>query len=155
MKKCLAIVVLFAIVYMIPSYAESGIYKLQVDEHSFDVKYSFDGEILAMGIDQESESLLIGIIDVQDSVFEIGFSPELLNADDGEFVVLVDGVDTDYTITYDGENPTITFPIEAGSEEVEVIGASVIPEFPLGAITIMGAVTAIVLVFSRIKLPFR
>ena len=152
MKKYIAIFVSIAILSMIPlSLADQGTYKLEVDEKTFDVSYSFDGELLAMGVDQESTSLLIGTQNVEDSFFEVSFSSELLSAQNAEFVVLIDGLETDYTVTYDGDNPALAFPIQADSEEIEIIGTSVIPEFPLGALAIMGAVSATAILLTRMR----
>lgn len=146
------VIITLAILSMIPlSLADQGTYKLDVDEKTFDVSYSFDGELIAMAADQESVSLLVGTQNVKDSFFEISFSSELLSAQNAEFVVLVDGLETDYTITYNGNDPTLTFPIPANSEEVEIIGTSVIPEFPLGTLAIMGAVSAMVIVISKMR----
>jgi hypothetical protein len=149
----IASVIAFSMVQM--SFADSGTYELDIDGKTFDVVYDLDGELIAMQVDQESTSLLIGTTNVEDSTFEIGFPSELLSATNGEFIVLVDGLETDYTVSYNGEEPTITFPIEAGSEEIEIIGTSVVPEFPLGAMAVMGAVSTMVLVFSRAKTVLR
>ncbi len=155
LKNYLSAVAFVVMISLIPlSFADSGTYDLVVDGKTFAVAYSLDGEIIAMEADQESTSLLVGIANAEESVFEIEFTSELLSADNAEFVVLVDGLETDYTVEYNGDSPILTFPIEAGSEEIEIIGTSVIPEFPLGAIAVMGAVSAMVLVFSR-KAPFK
>jgi hypothetical protein len=105
-----------------------------------------------MDVDRESTSLLIGTQNVEDSTFEVSFSSELLSAQNAEFVVLVDGLETDYVVTYNGNDPTIKFPTPADSEEVEIIGTSIIPEFPVGALAIMAAVSAGIIVFSRTKM---
>ncbi len=156
LKNHLSVIAFVVMVSIIPlSFADKGTYQLEVDENTFDVTYSLDGEVIAIEADQESISLLVGTTNVEDSTFEIGFSSELLSAGNAEFVVLVDGLETDYTVTYNEDSPTITFPIEAGSEEIEIIGTSIIPEFPFGAIAILGAVSTMVLIFSRTKTPFR
>jgi hypothetical protein len=146
----IASVILFSIIPFV--FADQGTYNLEAHGKTFDVTYDFNGKVIAMVTDQEATSLLIGIRDVKNSVFVISFSSELLSAKNAEFVVLVDGLETDYTITYDGNNPTITFPVLADSEEIEIIGTSVVPEFPLGALAILGIVSAILAVFSRTKL---
>ncbi len=149
----MSIIISIAILSMIPLSlaADQGTHKLEADGKTFDVSYSFDGELVAMTVDQESTSLLVGTQNVEDSFFEISFSSELLSAKNAEFVVLVDGLETDYTVTYDGNNPTLTFPIPADSEEIEIIGTGVIPEFPLGALVIMGAVSTMAIVISRMR----
>ena len=36
-------------------------YRLEVDEHTFDIHYHFGGDLIAMAVDQELTSFLIGI----------------------------------------------------------------------------------------------
>ncbi|MGQ0606627.1 MAG: hypothetical protein ACT4OD_06760 [Candidatus Nitrosotenuis sp.] len=134
------------------SFADEGVETINIDDRSLDVSYSVDGEILAIEVDQESASLLVGLDQIQESIFEISFPSELLAAEDASFIVLVDGLETDYTVSYDGNNPTITVPIPEATEEIEIIGTSVIPELPLGVLAIMGIVSAVALVFSKSKL---
>lgn len=149
-------IVAIAAISVIPiSFADTNTYQLKAEGKTFDITYSLDGKIIAMTADQESTSLLVGVTNVQDSIFVITFPSELLSASNAEFVILVDGLETDYTITYNENNPTITLPLEAGSEEIEIVGTSVIPEFPLGAIAIMGIVSATLVVLSRVKMQFR
>ena len=153
LKNYLFVMISIALASAIPlSFADQGTYEIEVDGETFGVSYSFDGELVAMGVDQESTSLLIGTTNVNDSTFEIGFQSNLLSAQDAEFIVLVDGLETDYFVTYDGNNPRITFPIVAGSEEIEIIGTSVIPEFPFGALAIMGIVSTMAIIFSKTRL---
>lgn len=153
MKNYSFLIATIAALSMVPlSFADQGTYVLKIDGKSFDVSYSFDGELLAMDVDRESTSLLIGTQNVEDSTFEVSFSSELLSAQNAEFVVLVDGLETDYVVTYNGNDPTIKFPTPADSEEVEIIGTSIIPEFPVGALAIMAAVSAGIIVFSRTKM---
>lgn len=152
MKNYLFVIVSIAVLSLLSlSFADQGTYKLEVDEKTFDVSYSFNGELVAMAVDQESTSLLIGTQNVEDSFFEASFSSELLSAQNAEFVVLVDGLEADYTISYDGDDPALTFPIPADSEEIEIIGTSVIPEFPFGALATMGAVSAMAIIVSKMR----
>ena len=44
--------------------------------------------------------------------------------------------------------------IPEATEEIEIIGTTVVPEFPLGVLAIMGIVSAMALVFSKTK-PFK
>ena len=151
--KTLFFIAIFAIVSAIPlSYEDQGISAVKADEKSFDVKYSFDGELLAMEIDKESKSLLVGLDETHESTFEITFPSELLSAENGDFVVLVDGLEEDYTITYDNGNPTLTLPIPEETQEIEIIGTSVVPEFPFGVLALIGVIVSGVVLFSRSKL---
>jgi hypothetical protein len=153
MKNYLMMITMIGMLSVIPlSFADQKTYNLEAGEKTFDITYSFDGDLISIDVDKESTSLLVGTQNLKDSVFEISFPAELLSAQNAEFVVLVDGLETDYTTSYNDNNPTITFPIPADSEEIEIIGTSVVPEFPLGALAIMGIVSTAVIVFSRTRL---
>ena len=136
------------------SFADRGVETIEAEGESFDVSYNLDGELVAIQVDQESTSLLIGTTNVQDSTFEVSFPSELLAAENAEFVVLVDGLETDYTISYADNNPTILVQVPEATEEIEIIGTTVVPEFPLGVLAIMGVVSTMALVFSKTK-PFK
>ncbi|MBM2819903.1 MAG: hypothetical protein HW410_1585 [Nitrosarchaeum sp.] len=134
------------------SFADQRNYDLIVDGNTFDLSYDFDGELLAFGIDTESKSLLVGTTNVNESTFELSFSSEVLSAENDEFVVLVDGAETNYSVTHTDNNTKLSFVIPIATEEIEIVGTNVIPEFPLGVLAIMGIVSAATLVFSRTKL---
>jgi len=152
MKAIFAILAIAAISTIPMSFADEGMQTVEAEGKSFDVSYSVDGELLAIGVDQESTSLLVGLDQVNESTFTISFPSELLAAENASFVVLVDGLETDYTVSYDGDNPTITIPIPEATEEIEIIGTSVVPEFPLGVLAVMGVVSAVALIFSKSRL---
>lgn len=130
-------------------YGEAMVYKLEANERTFDITYELDGRVIAMEVDSQSTSLLIGVDNVWDSIFTVSFPSEVLAAYDADFIVLVDGFETDYLVTYDGNNPTISFPVQALTEEIEIIGTSAIPEFPLGALAIMGMVSSALIFLTR------
>ncbi|NDB63583.1 MAG: hypothetical protein EB170_06920, partial [Nitrosopumilaceae archaeon] len=95
---------------------------------------------------------LVGLDGTKESTFEITFPSELLSAENGDFVVLVDGLEEDYTITYDNNKQTLTLPIPEETQEIEIIGTSVVPEFPFGVLVVMGVVVSVAVVFSRSRL---
>ena len=74
--------VLSLIFLILPNAFAENSYNLTVDEHSFDLRYDFDGDVIAIAVDQELTSLLIGIKNTKDSLFSISFdcsSPSKLN----------------------------------------------------------------------------
>lgn len=142
-----------AVLSIIPlSFAESGKYDLKIDENAFSLPYSFDGKIISMDIDKESKSLLIGTTGVDESTFELSFPSELLSAENDEFVILLDGMETDYTVTHADDMTKLSLVIPIATEEIEIIGSNVIPEFPFGVLAIMGVVSIMAVVFSRSKI---
>lgn len=134
------------------SFAAERTYDLEFDEKTFDISYSLDGEVLAMEIDPHVTSLLVGTENVEASIFTISFPSELLRVENADFIILVDGLETAYTLEYEGDNTSMTFPIPAFTEEIEIIGTHVIPEFPLGVLAVMGVLSATVIALSRTRL---
>lgn len=125
-------------------------YQLTVDGNSFDVKYDFNGDVIAIAVDTESISLLIGTENVKDTKFQIILPKELIHADNNAFAVLVNGYEVEYTITSD-EEITLTFFVPEFTEEIEIIGTFVVPEFPLGAILVLGSIFGIIIAVQKSK----
>jgi len=133
------------------AYGES--YQLTVDENSFEINYSTTGRVIAMEIDKELFSLLIGLENVEkDSILEIEFTHELISAEKNEFAVLVNGYEIDYEISTTDLGSKLTIPIFADTEEIEIIGTNVIPEFPLGILMVLVFTIMFVVFFSRTKI---
>lgn len=149
MRGYLAGVLIASVLIMMPCAFGEDTYQLQVDDKTFPITYEFDGSLISMDVDKQSTSLLVGIKDTKDSEFMISFPSEVLDAQNGDFIVLVDGLETDYSLLYKGDNPTISFPMPQYSEEVEIIGTSVIPEFPFGALAVMIVVTTTIVLLSK------
>jgi len=151
MKKELIIIAIL-IIGISPIFAEEKKYILEIDEHVFDIVYEVDADVLAMAIDQESKSLLVGIENAMDSQFMIAFPKEMIDAENGEFAVLVNGVEIEYEILSDSKDYTLIFYVPIDSEEVEIIGTHVIPEFSIGVIVIIGIVMMTSIIISRSRL---
>ena len=159
------LLVLPLLLSLIPVYAESHPeysvasnafeYVLDVDEHTFAIPYQVNANVLEMAVDQELSSFLIGLQNTRDSIMTIDLEHKLINATNNEFVVLVNGLEVDYKIVSDADSSTLSFYVPTFTEEVEIIGTHVIPEFPLGAIIGFTVLISAVLVVSKIKTPFR
>ena len=129
-------------------------YVLEIDEHTYSISYVVNADVIAMEIDPESRSLLIGLDKTYDSQFFIDLEHELINAQNNEFVILVDGEEVDYKMTSDSDSSTFEFFVPIGSEEVEIIGTNVIPEFPVGAIFGFVVMISFIMIFAKAKAPF-
>ena len=133
------------------AYGES--YQLTVDENSFEINYSTTGRVIAMEIDKELTSLLVGLENVEmDSILEIEFTHELISVENNEFAVLVNGYEIDYELSTTDLGSKLTIPIFADTEEIEIIGTNVIPEFPLGILMVLVFTIMFVVFFSRTKI---
>ena len=153
--------VLFFMLFTVPVFAQTpsdefsnSEYVLEIDEHTYSISYVVNADIIAMEIDPESRSLLIGLDNTFDSQFFIGLEHELINAQNNEFVILVDGEEVDYKMTSDSDSSTFEFFVPIGSEEVEIIGTNVIPEFPVGAIFGFVVMISVIMIFAKAKAPF-
>jgi hypothetical protein len=130
-------------------------YVLSIDEHSYSIPYRADAKILAMAIDPELTSLLIGLEDAKESIFVIDLQHEMIDAENSEFAILVNGYDVDYEMVSDSDSSTFSFYIPEFTEEVEIIGTHVIPEFPFGVVLGFAFLVTAVTVFSRTKTAFK
>ena len=87
--------------------SNSSQYALEIDEHAYSISYVVNANVIAMDIDPESTSLLIGLDNTYDSRFFIALEHELINAQNNEFIILVDGQETDYEISSDSDSSTL------------------------------------------------
>ncbi len=131
-------------------------YQMEIDENSFDIHYHFNGELLAMAVDNELTSFLIATENViEGDNFHITLPHELISAENNEFAILVNGMEVDYQISSDDAESEFIVPIPAFTEEIEIIGTKVIPEFPLGVLFVLVIMTSFVVLFSKNKSLFR
>jgi hypothetical protein len=126
-------------------------YVLEIDENEFSISYQVNAKVIAMAIDPELTSLLIGLENTSDSIFVIDLKHELIRAHNNEFAVLVNGLEVDYDIVSDSDSSTLSFLIPVFTEEVEIIGTHVIPEFPAGILIGLAVLISSVVATSRIK----
>ena len=95
MKKYLLLMIFLVIIPSSNIFAEQT-YDLVIDEHSFELKYELNGDVIAMALDQELTSLLIGIENTKDSTFTIDLPNEMIRSVDNAFAILVNGLEVDY-----------------------------------------------------------
>jgi hypothetical protein len=130
------------------------IYKLDFMNKTYSIPFSVNAEILAMRIDPESRSLLIGLTNTQNSIFTIELKHELISAQNNDFVVLANGREIDYKITTNSNSSKFAFAVPEFTEEVEIIGTNVIPEFPGLTIMIVGIMIFNIIIFAKVKFLF-
>ena len=130
-------------------------FTVTVDEHIYPIPYEVKAKVIAMAIDPQSKSLLIGLEDTYDSIFTLDLPHELISAEKNEFVILVNGYDTAYELISDSDGTTFSFFVPDFTEEVEIIGTHVIPEFPIGVVLIFGVLVTVVILFSRTRIALK
>jgi len=130
------------------AYAEN--YSLEIDNEIYDIEYDFNGDLIAMAIDKETFSLLIATENVNDSQFQIKLPHDLIRAKNNEFAVLVNGIEINYEVI-ETVDSNLTFFVPAFTEEIEIIGTFVIPEFPLGMALVLGTMSGIIIILQKSK----
>ena len=120
----------------------------EFDDDTYDIYYGYKGSLDSMGshheepilssmsINEERKSIEIIMEDVPEKTdFWVRIPPEVLYAEGDKFTVLVDGVNTGYDMTTFPNDYAIGFIILETTENIEIIGTRVIPEF--GALSVM------------------
>ena len=112
---------------------------IMIEDHSLDYELTC-AEIQSMTPDTEMKSMIIAIKTDCDGELTITLPKDVIDTDENGFFVLVDGDETNHKASSVGEFWTLTIPFSYGSEEIEIIGTFVIPEF--------GTIAALVLVVA-------
>ena len=123
----------------------------EFDDDTFDIYYGYKGSLDSMGsyheepvlssmiINEERKSIEIIMEKVPEKTdFWVRIPPEVLYAEGDKFTVLVDGVNTGYDMTTFPNDYAIGFIILETTENIEIIGTRVIPEFGTLSVLILG-----------------
>lgn len=151
--------------YLDISQLEAEKVTMQFGEKSYDLYYGYHGSLDALGsddlyptlssmnINEERKSLEITLSDVpEDTDFWVRMPFDVITAENEKFTVLVDGVDTRYDLMKFHDGYVVGFFITEEAEDIEIIGTSVIPEFGIIAILILG-ISILGLIFFVQKSP--
>jgi len=105
------------------------------------------GDVSGASINVDDNSIIVNIDAMEDGTITLSPSSDVIK---GVFMVLVDGEEAN-DVEIDGNSITVMFP--AGTEEIEIIGMWVIPEFGTIAVMILAvSIVAIIAVSARSKL---
>ena len=123
----------------------------EYDDETFDIYYGYKGSLDSIGshhaepilssmtINEERKSIEIIMDEVPKKTdFWVRIPPEVLYAEGDKFTVLVDGVNTGYDMTTFPNDYAIGFIILETTENIEIIGTRVIPEFGVFSVMILG-----------------
>lgn len=119
-------------------------YTVSLDEGDFTVFYrlsttesegegtmeDLNAKVTSMDIDKERTSLVIRLDEIkQTDIMSVRFPHDLISAEDGDFLLLVDGNQKGYESSEQEGKTNMIFVIPAQTTEIEIIGTRVIPEF--------------------------
>jgi len=123
----------------------------------YDLDYELTGaKIIRMTPDIEMKSLIIEIETYSDGELRITLPKDIIDTDEEGFFVLVDGLETNHQAeVVNLENWSFIIPFSYGSEEIEIIGTYVIPEFgTIVGLILMIAISTIIIISVKNKQIF-
>jgi predicted secreted protein with PEFG-CTERM motif len=115
------------------------------------------GSVLAINEDFDAHSLIVRISTTSDGELTITLPRNVIdakmgNADD-DFFVLIDGEEVEFSESKTSSDRTLTIPFQFGSEEIEIIGTFVIPEFgTIAAMILAVAIVSIIAISAKTRL---
>ena len=157
--RLLALLVISALVLVpITAYAQpvtASSKAILVDGTEFSVNYKITGgQLLGAFPDTDAMSLILSIQMTDAGELEIILPRNLIDSKIGDeddiYFVLIDADEVEFTEVKTQDFRTLTIPIPAGSDEIEIIGTKVVPEFPFVAL-IMGIAMIGIIFAARLK----
>jgi len=149
-------------IIVIPVFGQtpSSQFTVMQNGQSFIVKYDITGAVVDdISMNPQDSSLIVSIKSSSDGNLTMTLPRTLIDAKtatgDDTFLVLVDGADSEFTETQNNSNRTVMVSIPKGTEQVEVIGTQVVPEFGGLLYAILAvAVFSIILFSTKTRLKF-
>jgi predicted secreted protein with PEFG-CTERM motif len=130
---------------------------MKVDGTDLSVQYSItNGKVLGIKADVQSKSLIVSIQTTGDGVLTVtlprGLIDAQVNGQDDHYYILNDGQEnTDFQETSKTTTDrTLSIPFTDGTQEIEIIGTQIIPEFgPIAALVLAIAIVSIIAVSAK------
>ena len=123
------------------------------------IGYEITGaKLLGIIPDADANSLIISIDAMDDGSITLTIPRSVLDATfpdggDDDFFILVDGEEVDFDEIKSSTDRTITIEFPAGTEQIEIIGTFVVPEFgTIAAMILAVAIISIIAVSARSRL---
>jgi outer membrane protein assembly factor BamB len=139
-----------AITFTVVTGDETGsqMHRLEVEgsEVSYPITYSIEGgNVTDMSVDQEKKSLDIDISAAQDGTLTVRLPRSVIDAFESNYQVYVDGQAIEFReIEADTGFRTLAIPFSGSSEQVQVTGTYIVPEFPVTLVVMALAITGVV-----------
>ena len=122
----------------------------------YELGYELTGaKIIRITPDTEMKSLIFEIETYSDGELRITLPKDVIDTDEDGFFILVDGIETNHEAVSNLENWSFVIPFSYGSEEIEIIGTFVIPEFgTIAALVLVTAISVIIMISAKNKQIF-
>jgi len=127
-------------------------YTLKIDEKTYDIYYGYHGsfevdltkkdelpKLSTMNIHPERKSLEITMASVpSNNALWLRLPFEVISAENAQYKVVIDGVDTKYELTKFPDQYALGMIIPKDTKNIEIIGTHVVPEFGAFSIILLG-----------------
>ena len=123
----------------------------EIDERIFDIYYGYKGSLddigsdfvkpslASMNVNQERKSIEITMESVPERTdFWVRIPQEMLYAENENYLVLIDGVETKYGVMKFPDDYVVSFVITETTKDIEIIGTKIVPEFGIFSIAVLG-----------------
>jgi predicted secreted protein with PEFG-CTERM motif len=139
-------------------------YSLTIDEKTYDIYYGYHGslevdikeidselpKLSTMNINLERKSLEITMERVPiNNVLWLRLPLEVISAEDAQYRLVIDGIDTKYDLTKFPDQYALGMIIPKDTKRIEIIGTHVIPEFGVFSIVILTISFTVIIYFTR------
>jgi len=134
---------------------DEGNIKVVVNGEIFNIKYSIEnGTITAAYIDPENRSVIILIDALDDGVLTVILPNSLITTDEFGFFILVDGEEANnYDESILGDGTSLIIPFSSSTDEIEIIGTWVVPEFgAIAGLVLAAAIISIIVLSAKTRL---
>jgi predicted secreted protein with PEFG-CTERM motif len=140
----------------VPIIKEDDGYSQSLMLEDYELGYELSGaKIIRITPDFENKSMIIEIETYSDGELRITLPKDVIDTDEEGFFVLVDGIETEHKAVLYSGNWNFVIPFNSGTEEIEIIGTYVIPEFgTIAALILIAAIGTIIVISSKNKQIF-
>ncbi len=134
---------------------------VEIDGKTYQLSYSItNGQVLGIKADIPSKSLIVSIKTTGEGQLTIDLPRSVIDAKindqkDDQFFVLNDGQEAQFTETPTSTDRTLTIQFTDGTEQIEIIGTWIVPEFGTIAMLVLAiAIISIIAVSAKTGLRF-
>ncbi|MBI3639433.1 MAG: PEFG-CTERM sorting domain-containing protein [Thaumarchaeota archaeon] len=120
-------------------------------QQTFNVNYNIDsGTVSNIQVNTDDESLFVDVVTTGNGTLTITLPRTLIdataNGEDDQFFVLIDGENVEFQeLKSNTADRILTIPFSDGSQEIEIMGTQVVPEFgPIAVLVFVIAITSII-----------
>jgi len=129
---------------------------INVQGTDYSVTYGISGGVVNQVVpDDEAQSLIVQIDSITNGTLIMKLPREVIDSKfgdkDDEFFVLIDGLDSEFKEGKTTTERTLTIKFPEGTEEIEIIGTSVVPEFGMISILILLVSVGSVIILAKTK----